>query len=65
MILVVGVLAMALLFVDERTAGSPRSGGPPVATAVLAAVVTVLAFDIGMGGWMLLGQAVTPPLVAG
>jgi len=38
MILVIGVVAMALLF------------GP----ALLAAVLTVLAFDVGMGGWMLL-----------
>jgi ABC-type Co2+ transport system permease subunit len=55
MIIAIGVLAMALLFVYERTArreGTRRA--VPVGAAAAAAVLTVLAFDIGMGGWMLL-----------
>jgi hypothetical protein len=55
MIIVIGVLAMALLFVYERTAS--RQGAArtlTVGAAAAAAVLTVLAFDIGMGGWMLL-----------
>ncbi len=53
MIIVIGLLAMALLFAYERTAH--RAGrGLPVGAAAVAAVLTVLAFDIGMGGWMLL-----------
>lgn len=47
MILVIGALAMLLLFVYER-------GTLPLGAAATAAVVTVLAFDVGMGGWMLL-----------
>lgn len=51
MILVIGVLAMLLLFAYERTASGVRRSA---ATAALVAVATVLAFDVGMGGWMLL-----------
>jgi hypothetical protein len=55
MIIVIGVLAMTLLFGYERAASRE---GPArtlsVGAAAAAAVVTVLAFDIGMGGWMLL-----------
>ncbi len=54
MILVIAALAMALLFVYERAMGGPRGALAPVRTALAAAVLTVLAFDIGMGGWMLL-----------
>ena len=54
MILVIGVLAMVLLFVFERTTASSRGHRLTVGTAAGAAVLTVLAFDIGMGGWMLL-----------
>lgn len=53
MIIVIGVLAMALLFAYERAA-SGRGRALPVSTAAVAAVLTVLAFDVGMGGWMLL-----------
>ncbi|MEQ7845698.1 DUF4396 domain-containing protein [Nocardioides kribbensis] len=53
MIIVIGVLAMAFLFAYERAA-SERGRAVPVGAAVVAAVLTVLAFDIGMGGWMLL-----------
>lgn len=54
MILVIGALAILLLFVYEQVA-TRRTGHPlSVRGAAVAAVVTVLAFDIGMGGWMLL-----------
>ena len=49
MILVIAVLATALLTVHERTAA-----GLPTTTALARAALTVAAFDIGMGGWMLL-----------
>jgi len=46
---------MALLFGDERTARSgQRAGRIPVGPAILAAVLTLLTCDVGMGGWMLL-----------
>ena len=55
MIIVIGLLAMALLFVYERAASRHgRAAALPVGAAAVAAVLTVLAFDIGMGGWMLL-----------
>ena len=55
MIIVIGVLAMALLFVYERTASQQGAARTlTVGAAAAAAVLTVLAFDIGMGGWMLL-----------
>ena len=55
MIIVIGLLAMALLFVYERAASRHgRAAALPIGAAAVAAVLTVLAFDIGMGGWMLL-----------
>ena len=48
MILVIAVLATALLAVFER------AGGHRFVPAAAVALVTVLAFDVGMGGWMLL-----------
>lgn len=55
MIIVIGLVAATLLFVYERTSARSGAAGPvPMGTAVAAAVLTVLAFDIGMGGWMLL-----------
>ncbi|MGJ9422249.1 DUF4396 domain-containing protein [Aeromicrobium sp. CF3.5] len=54
MIVVIGVLAMAVLFVFERTTASSRGHRLSVGAAAGAAVLTVLAFDVGMGGWMLL-----------
>lgn len=43
---------MLLLFAYERTRSTGRRMS--IGTAATAAVLTVLAFDIGMGGWMLL-----------
>ena len=58
MILVIAVLAIVMLAVYERVASrGPRSGrsrGISFGSAIMAAVVTVVAFDIGMVGWMLL-----------
>lgn len=56
MIIVIGVIAVALLLGYELAAGRARGAGrrPPVARAAGAAILTVLAFDIGMGGWMVL-----------
>jgi len=51
MILVIAGLAVVLLFGYERASGT--AGPVTVAAALAAAVLTVLAFDIGMGGWML------------
>ena len=57
MILVIAVIATALLFVFEYffstvpTRGLPSGKG--LGVALLIALVTVLAFDVGMGGWML------------
>ena len=57
MILVIAALATALLAVFEHTARrrtATAAGGSSVAAALVVATVTVLAFDLGMGGWMLL-----------
>ena len=58
MIIVIAVLAITMLAVYERVAGpGPRTGhahGLSVGAAIVAAVITVAAFDIGMVGWMLL-----------
>lgn len=55
MIIVIGLLAMAFLFAYERVASRHgTSRALPVGAAAAAAVLTVLAFDVGMGGWMLL-----------
>ena len=57
MILLIVVIATALLFAFEYffstvpTRGLPRGKGLKV--ALLIALATVLAFDVGMGGWML------------
>lgn len=53
MILVIAVLATGLLFAHERVADH-RAGVLSLGAALGAAAVTVLAFDVGMGGWMLL-----------
>lgn len=58
MIIVIAVLATVMLFFYERTtpaaAAATGAGRLPVVAALGAAAITVLAFDIGMGGWMLL-----------
>ena len=57
MILVIAVIATVLLFACEYffstvpTRGLSRGKG--LGVALLIALVTVLAFDVGMGGWML------------
>ncbi|MHA7294737.1 DUF4396 domain-containing protein [Arthrobacter sp. HLT1-21] len=57
LIIVIALLAIALLFVFELSASRVTKKGTPVgkrtSAALLAATVTVLAFDIGMGGWMI------------
>ncbi len=54
MIAVIAVLAIAMLFAFEYSTAARRDvGGKTVGAALLAATVTVLAFDLGMGGWML------------
>ena len=58
MIIVIAVLAIVMLAVYERVAGNrprtARTRGLSLAAALMAAVVTVAAFDIGMVSWMLL-----------
>lgn len=58
MIIVIAVLAIAMLAVYERVAShgdrSMHTRGVSVGAAVMAAGITVAAFDIGMVGWMLL-----------
>jgi len=57
MIAAVAVIAVAFLFAYEflySTVPARRlSGGQAVGVAALIAFATVLAFDVGMGGWML------------
>ncbi len=57
MILVIAVIATALLFAFEyffsTVPARGLSSGEGLGVALLIALVTVLAFDVGMGGWML------------
>ncbi len=58
MILLIAVIAILLLFVFEYffstvPARGLRRSGKGLGVALLIAFVTVLAFDVGMGGWML------------
>ena len=54
MIVIILVLAIAMLGAFEyATANRRKVGGMSVATALVVATVTVLAFDLGMVGWML------------
>ena len=54
MIVIILVLAIAMLWAFEySTANHRKVGGMSVATALVVATVTVLAFDLGMVGWML------------
>jgi len=58
MIIVIAVLAIAMLAIYERAAsrgsGTERTRGVSVGSAIVAALITVVAFDVGMVGWMLL-----------
>ena len=57
MILVIAVIATLLLFAFEYFFSTVPARGLPsgkgLGVALLIALVTVLAFDVGMGGWML------------
>jgi hypothetical protein len=57
MILVIAAIATVLLFAFEYFFSTVPSRGLPqgegLGVALLIALVTVLAFDVGMGGWML------------
>lgn len=54
MIVIILVLAVAMLWAFEySTANRRKVGGMSVATALVVATVTVVAFDVGMVGWML------------
>ncbi|WP_299058436.1 DUF4396 domain-containing protein [uncultured Nocardioides sp.] len=54
MILVIGVVAVLLLTAYARVAGREHGAVPSLGRALGLAAATVLAFDVGMGGWMLL-----------
>ena len=67
MIVLIAVLAIAMLFAFEYSAAARRNvGAMTVGGALLIATVTVFAFDIGMGGWMLLlhFNELLPPLTS-
>ena len=71
MVVVILVLVTVMLAIYERvTSRGPRIGsaaGISVGSAIAAAVITVVAFDIGMVGWMLLLHTndLMPPVTAG
>ena len=71
MILVIAVLVTVMLAVYQRVADrAARPGhaaGLSVGSALVAALVTVAAFDVGMVGWMLLlyYNSAMPPVTAG
>ena len=58
MILLIAVLVVVMVAVYERVASNGSRTGHTrrlsVGSAIVAAVITVVAFDIGMVGWMLL-----------
>jgi len=57
MIIVIAILVTVMLAVYERIVSSRPSGharGLTIGAALMAALVTVVAFDVGMVGWMLL-----------
>ncbi len=67
MIAVIAVMAIAMLFVFEYSTAARRGVGAKTgAAALVAATVTVLAFDLGMGGWMLVlhFNEIMPPLTS-
>lgn len=51
-IIVIGVLAIVILFLFEIAASTESRASR--SRSLLTAIVVVLAFDIGMGGWMIL-----------
>lgn len=54
MIVIILFLAIAMLWAFEySTANNRKVGGMSVATALVVATITVVAFDVGMVGWML------------
>jgi hypothetical protein len=56
MIILIAVLVIAMLAAYERVASGHSAGRTrriSIGAALLAAVVTVVAFDVGMVGWML------------
>ncbi len=61
MIAVIAVLAVVMVAISVRVAGRsgerPGMRGVSVGAALVAALVTVAAFDVGMVGWMLLLDA--------
>lgn len=69
MILVIAVLATVMLAVYARVASHDRGARTRVSmgAALVAAFITVAAFDIGMVGWMLLlhFNDVMPPVTEG
>jgi len=71
MIIVIAVLAIVMLAAYERVAvhgaHTRRTGGLSVGAAIVAAVITVAAFDIGMVGWMLFlnSRDAMPPITDG
>ena len=54
MVAVITVLAIALLFVFESAVRNRQAAAPGPAVTLIAAVVTIVFFDVGMLGWMLL-----------
>ncbi len=58
MIIMIAVLVVVMVAVYERVASHRHGGehhrGMSIGAAIVAAVITVVAFDIGMVGWMLL-----------
>ncbi len=54
MVAVITVLAIALLLAFEYAVRDNRAASPGAALTLVAAVVTIAFFDVGMLGWMLL-----------
>jgi hypothetical protein len=71
MIIVIAVLAIVMLAAYERVtihgAHTRRTHGFSVGAAIVTAVITVAAFDIGMVGWMLFlnSRDAMPPVTDG
>lgn len=54
MVVIIAVLATGLIFVFDYGRAGGRGQAPTPARTLMAAVLTVVAFDVGMLGWMLL-----------